>query len=121
MATPKKNCNVKEPKRQPQEGTKMETIGKTSLSSAPALRAPRSQPAPGLRFCAPMQAQTSKTLKWDFPKIRGTLFGGPYNKDPTIKGTILGSPMFGNPQMLWAWSLGRFRVNSVVSGSLLRV
>ena len=21
---------------------------------------------------------------WEFPKIRGTLFGGPYNKDPTI-------------------------------------
>ena len=23
-------------------------------------------------------------LKWEFPKIRGTLFWGPYNKDPTI-------------------------------------
>ena len=22
--------------------------------------------------------------KWDFPKIRGTLFWGPDNKDPTI-------------------------------------
>ena len=21
---------------------------------------------------------------WEFPRIRGTLFGGPYNKDPTI-------------------------------------
>ena len=21
---------------------------------------------------------------WEFPKVRGTLFGGPYNKDPTI-------------------------------------
>ena len=21
---------------------------------------------------------------WEFPKIRGTAFGGPYNKDPTI-------------------------------------
>ena len=21
---------------------------------------------------------------WEFPKIRGTLFGGPYNRDPTI-------------------------------------
>ena len=21
---------------------------------------------------------------WEFPKIRGTLFGGPYDKDPTI-------------------------------------
>ena len=34
---------------------------------------------------------------WDFPKTRGTLFWGPYNKDPTIKGTILGSLIFGNP------------------------
>ena len=25
-----------------------------------------------------------------------TLFGGPYNKDPTIQGAILGSPIFGN-------------------------
>ena len=33
---------------------------------------------------------------WEFPKIRGTLFGGPYNKDPSIWGTILGSPIFGN-------------------------
>ena len=24
------------------------------------------------------------TRNWEFPKIRGTLFGGPYNKDPTI-------------------------------------
>ena len=32
-------------------------------------------------------------------KNRGTLFGGPYNKDPTIKGTILGSLIFGNPHM----------------------
>ena len=23
-------------------------------------------------------------LIWEFPKIRGTLFGGPYHKDPTI-------------------------------------
>ena len=22
--------------------------------------------------------------KWEFPKIGGALFGGPYNKDPTI-------------------------------------
>ena len=30
---------------------------------------------------------------WEFPKIRirGTLFWGPYNKDPTILGTTLGS------------------------------
>ena len=27
---------------------------------------------------------------------RGTLFRGPYNKDPTIQGGILGSLIFGN-------------------------
>ena len=42
---------------------------------------------------------------WDFPKMGGgggTLFWGPYNKDPTILGyymTILGSPIFGNPHI----------------------
>ena len=28
---------------------------------------------------------------------RGTLFRGPYNKDPSIYDTILGSPIFGTP------------------------
>ena len=32
----------------------------------------------------------------EFPKIRGTLFWGPYYKDPTLQGTILGYPIFGN-------------------------
>ena len=27
---------------------------------------------------------------WEFPKIRGTFFGGPYNKDYSILGSILG-------------------------------
>ena len=36
---------------------------------------------------------------WEFPKIRGTLFWGPDNKDPTISGTILGSSIFGNSHM----------------------
>ena len=31
---------------------------------------------------------------------RGTLFWGPYSKDPTIQGAILGSPIFGNSQVL---------------------
>ena len=26
----------------------------------------------------------AKVSNWEFPKVRGTLFGGPYNKDPTI-------------------------------------
>ena len=34
--------------------------------------------------------------KWGFPKIRGTLIGGPRNKDYSILGSILGSPNFGN-------------------------
>ena len=41
---------------------------------------------------------------------RGTLFWGPYNKDPTIEGTILGSPIVGNSHIyiyIWpnAWSV----------------
>ena len=35
-------------------------------------------------------------LIWEFPKIGGTLFWGPYNQDPTISGAKLGSPIFGN-------------------------
>ena len=30
---------------------------------------------------------------------RGSLFGGPYNKDPTIYGSIFGPPIFGNSHM----------------------
>ena len=30
-----------------------------------------------------------------FPKIRGTFFGGPHDKDYSILGSILGSPCFG--------------------------
>ena len=35
----------------------------------------------------------------NFRELRGTLFWGPYNKDPTFQGTILGSPIFGNSHM----------------------
>ena len=46
-----------------------------------------------------VQASWSSRLhgqnKWGFPEIRGTLFGGPYNKDYNIFGSILGSPDFG--------------------------
>ena len=31
----------------------------------------------------PVVLVTGKAM-WEFPKIRGTLFWGPYNKDPTI-------------------------------------
>ena len=36
---------------------------------------------------------------WEFPKIRGTSFWGPYSKDPTIQGTILGSPILETPML----------------------
>ena len=29
---------------------------------------------------------------WGFPKIRGSIFGGPHNKDCSISGSILGAP-----------------------------
>ena len=29
---------------------------------------------------------------WEFPKVRGAVLWGPYNKDPTFFGTILGPP-----------------------------
>ena len=51
---------------------------------------------------------------WEFPKIRGTLFWGPYNNEPTISGTILGSPIFGNSHLEFgvedgvAWCCGLF-------------
>ena len=51
----------------------------------------------------------------EFPKIGGTLFGGPHNKDPTISGTILGSPIFGNSrQGLYKGSVGFYKVSVVV-------
>ena len=37
---------------------------------------------------------------WDFVKIGGAMFRGPYTKDPTISGTILGSPIFGNLHLM---------------------
>ena len=33
--------------------------------------------------------------KWGLPKIRGTVLGGPHNKDYSILGSILGSPYLG--------------------------
>ena len=33
--------------------------------------------------------------KWGFPRIRGTILGGPNNKDCNILGSILVSPYFG--------------------------
>ena len=48
----------------------------------------------------PSRPKGSKSyIIWGFPKIRGTLFWGPYNKDPTTSGTILWFPIFGNSHM----------------------
>ena len=40
----------------------------------------------GLEKCDSKEGLQSDILlvKWEFPKIRGTLFSGPCNKDPTI-------------------------------------
>ena len=46
-----------------------------------------------------MRVPLEGSISLEFPKIRGTLFWGPYNKDPTVWGTILGSPIFGNAQI----------------------
>ena len=44
----------------------------------------------------------------EFPKIRGTLFGGPHNKDYRILVSILGSPHFGKlPYRLRRRTVGR--------------
>ena len=32
---------------------------------------------------------------WGFPKIRGTFFGGPHNKEYSRLGSLLGFPYFG--------------------------
>ena len=42
------------------------------------------------------------------PKIGGTLFENPYNRDPVIWGTILGFPVFRNPHMVYSDSEVRF-------------
>ena len=36
---------------------------------------------------------------------RATLFGGPYNKDPTIWGAILGPPIFGNSHIHYYYGI----------------
>ena len=44
-------------------------------------RKPAPSPSPSIFNPKPAQ---QIILIWDFPKTRGTLFWGPYNKDPTI-------------------------------------
>ena len=63
----------------------------------------------GLQYKGTIRVPLKGSIKGlEFPKIRGTLLWGPYNKDPTIQSTILGSPFFGNP----ALALG-FRVRRI--------
>ena len=50
-----------------------------------------------MRSIAPKKCLAEHVPIREFPNIRGTLFGGPYNKDATIMGTILGSPILKNP------------------------
>ena len=54
----------------------------------------------GLGRRVPRESPGSDNMSEDnpisgFPKIRGTFFGGPHNKDYSILGSLLGSPYFG--------------------------
>ena len=62
-------------------------------------RAPGASDEPIFNADVPNISALPKNMKWEFPKIWGTLSGGPYSKDPSTWGTILGSPIFGNPQI----------------------
>ena len=52
----------------------------------------------------PKLSEVSLLQDMGVSEIRVTLFGGPYNTDPTIQSTILGSPIFGNPHMSYGAS-----------------
>ena len=61
-----------------------------------------------------------------FMGVSGTLFWGPYNKDPTISGTILESPYFRKlPYRVtvgpWCFSLGCFLVHFAKSWETARI
>ena len=49
----------------------------------------------GLLMLTPERPYSDLTMNMGFPKIRGTLLGGPHDKDCIIWGTILGSPYIG--------------------------
>ena len=42
---------------------------------------------------------------WGFPKIRGAILGGPYNKDYSILGVYIGVPLFGETTILTETSI----------------
>ena len=41
-----------------------------------------------------VRTRTSFIVHWGFPGIRGTIFGGPYNKDYSNLGIYTGVPLF---------------------------
>ena len=45
-------------------------------------------------------------LIWEFPKIRGTSFWGPYIRILLFRFAKLGSPIFGHSHMALGWALG---------------
>ena len=53
---------------------------------------------------------------WEFPNIRGTVFWGPYKKDPTIEGTV---PIFGNSHIFRVYGKGTRRVALRLLGKFL--
>ena len=48
-----------------------------------------------VRVCCNCRTPNLGLMIWEFPKIRGTMLGSPYNKDYSILGSIMGSPYFG--------------------------
>ena len=61
---------------------------------------------------------TMSKLLWVVPKIRGTIFGDPHNKDYSILGSILGSPYLGKLPYTW---LPRVRYLQGDYGEVIRV
>ena len=47
-------------------------------------------------WLAVQELELRSAIIWGFPKIRGTIWGGPHNKDYSILGAILGSTL-GSP------------------------
>ena len=52
-------------------------VNSCSLVTCRTCKAKRRQRAPG-------HERLSAAFRWEFPKLGGTLFWGPYNKDPII-------------------------------------
>ena len=62
-------------------------------SGSTSLQEPKARPR------SPFGAMIEKDPDMGVSENLGTLYWGPYNKDPTIWGTILGPPIFGNSHM----------------------